>query len=96
MPRAMWMCRAAQVVIVPRVGRDDRVVVEQLIDVPRHDLRLERRIVPRLAGSHQLPPFLHPLLGLLQERPVLLAAVSRGSSAWSVALASPTRPTSTG
>ena len=52
------------------IGRDDRVVGEQVVDMPCDHLRLERHVVPLLPVSHQLPPVLHSRLGFFQERAV--------------------------
>ena len=46
----------------PAVGDDDRIVVEQLVELVRHDLRLHRRVasgVPRscISSRHSLMPF---------------------------------------
>ena len=79
-----------------RVGRDDRVVGEQVVDVPGDDLRLERR--RRRASSrvaHQLPPLLHAFLGRLEERAILLGLEQRQEGLQG-RRASPTRPMSTG
>ena len=54
-PRRMWMCRAAQVVIVPESVVTIASSLEQLVDVPRDDLRLDRRVVARLAGRASAP-----------------------------------------
>ena len=54
-----------------RIGRDDRVIGKQVVDMPGDDLRLERDVVALFAGLHQVPPFLHPVLSRLQERSIL-------------------------
>ena len=77
MPRRMWMCRAAQVVIVPES-------VEMIAPSLSRSLTC-RATTCGLTGvssrvsriAHQLPPLLHPLLGLLEERAVLLGLEQR-------------------
>ena len=56
----------------PRVGRDDGIIAEQIIHVPGDNLGFDRRLVPVLSSPHQLIPLSHALLGLLEERAILL------------------------
>ena len=68
----MSMWRAAQLVMVPLIGGDDRVVGEELVQLVRHHLRLHRHVLPGAPLLHQLPPVLHPGLRLLEEGAVRL------------------------
>ncbi len=64
------MCRANQVVIVPESQETIASSAEPLAELPGDDLRLHRLLAARRLLVHQLAPFLHALLRLLEERAV--------------------------
>ena len=49
------------------VRADDRIVREQLVQLVRDDLGLDRSVLARSAIAHETTPFLHTLLAFAQE-----------------------------
>jgi hypothetical protein len=59
------------------VGDHDGVRVEQLAELAGEHLGFHRHLGPAPPGLHELPPVGHPLLGPLEEAPVLAAREER-------------------